>query len=157
MVSILTEQNVQASMKALSPDDVLVDVQAELGDFSAGDFPNTVSTVPLGEVAARKVADKLRRYSMPAAEYQAYRAEQLARYRTAQEDRIRIDTTDLKHVNPKVVEATVGTESGGMVTETQAELDAGLRRLSSTEDFEKVDYRFEEVNGERVLVIKPVE
>jgi NTE family protein len=157
MVSILTEQNVQASLKSLTADDVLVDVQAELGDFSAGDFPNTVSTVPLGEVAARKVADKLRRYSMAPAEYQAFRAEQLSRYRDTREDRIRIDTTELKHVNPKSVEATVGTESGGMVTESQAQLDAGLRRLSSTEDFEKVDYRFEEVNGERVLVIRPVE
>jgi len=157
MVSILTEQNVQASLKALGPDDVLVDVQAELGDFSPGDFPNTVNTIPLGEVAARKVADKLRRYSMPAAEYQAYRAEQLARYRVTKEDVIRIDTTELKHVNPKSVEATVGTESGGAVTESRAALDAGLQRLASTEDFEKVDYHFEEVNGERVLVIKPVE
>jgi NTE family protein len=157
MVSILTEQNVQASLKSLGPDDVLVDVQVELGDFSAGDFPNTTNTIALGEVAARKVADKLRRYSLPAAEYQAHRAEQLARYRVTKEDVIRIDTTELKHVNPKSVEATVGTESGGLVTESPAALEAGLHRLSSTEDFEKVDYHFEEVNGERVLVIKPVE
>jgi NTE family protein len=157
MVSILTEQNVKASLKQLGPDDVLIDVQAELGDFSAGDFPHTVDTIPLGEVAARKVADRLKRYSVTPDQYQALRSQQLARYRVTKEDKRRLDTADLKYVNPKSVEATVGAEPGGALTENRADLDAGLRRLAATEDFEKVDYRFEDVNGQRVLVLKPVE
>ena len=113
MVSILTEQNVQASLKQLGPADVLVDVQAELGDFATGDFPDAVSTIPMGATAARKVADKLGRYSLPAEAYEALRAQQLARYQVIKADKTRIDTAGLKRVNPKSVEATVGAEPGG--------------------------------------------
>ena len=157
MVSILTAQNVQASLKQLGPADVLVDVQAELGDFGTGDFPNAVSTIPQGEAAARKVADKLSRYSLPPEEYQALRGQQRARYRVAKRDEMRVNTADLRYVNPKSVEAIVGAESGVVVTEDRAKREVDLYRLASTGDFEKFDIRFEDVNGERVLVIKPVE
>lgn len=157
MVSILTEQNVQASLKQLGPADVLVDVQAELGDFSTGDFPNAVSTIPQGETAARKVADKLSRYSLPPEEYQAFRAQQLARYRVVKPEQVRLDTADLKRVNPKSVDATAGAESNGAMPQDRAKIEAGVQALASTEDFEKIDYGFEDVNGQRVLVIKPVE
>jgi NTE family protein len=157
MVSILTEQNVQASLKQLGPDDVLVDVQDELGDFSTGDFANAVASIPMGEAAARKVADKLSRYSVSPEEYREHQLEQLAHYRVTPAGQTRVDTSDLKHVNPRSVEATVGTEPGGIVTEDRAHLDAGLQKLAATEDFEKIDYRFEDVNGQRALVIKPVE
>ena len=38
MLSILTEQNVQASLASLKPTDILI--SPELGDFSTGDFDN---------------------------------------------------------------------------------------------------------------------
>jgi NTE family protein len=157
MVSILTEQNVQASLKELGPDDVLIDVQAELGDFSTADFPNAVSTIPQGAAAAKRVADKLSRYSVPPEAYEAHRASQKERYKIVKQDKTRVDTTGLKYVNPESVEAIVGAASQGPVSGDSAELDAALQTLASTEDFEKFDYRFEEVDGERVLVIKPIE
>jgi len=157
MVGILTEQNVQASLKSLGPDDVLIDVQAELGDFSTGDFPDALSTIPLGVTAAQKAADKLSRYSVSPKEYAEHRASQMTRYKIVKQDRTRVDTADFKHVNPRSVAATMDAASGGTVSADSARLDAALQTLAATEDFEKFDYRFEQVDGERVLVIKPVE
>ena len=57
MLSILTEQNVQASMALLKPTDILI--TPELGDFDTGDFDHLPHTLPIGEAAARKVADQL--------------------------------------------------------------------------------------------------
>jgi NTE family protein len=157
MVSILTEQNVQASLKELGPDDILVDVQAELGDFATGDFAKAVAAIPYGQAAARKIADKLSRYSLSAEQFAAHRAQQLANYRVAKPDKTRLDTAGLKYVNPKSVQVTVGTDSDGMATAGQARLDSGLKALAATEDFEKFDYRYEDLAGERVLVVKPIE
>ena len=50
MLSILTEQNVQASLAKLKPKDILI--TPELGDYSTGDFDNLAKISPLGEVAA---------------------------------------------------------------------------------------------------------
>jgi NTE family protein len=56
MMNILTEQNVQASLASLKPTDILV--LPQLGDFSVADFDHLPATVPIGEAAARAVADK---------------------------------------------------------------------------------------------------
>ena len=74
MLNILTEQNVGRSLAELTPRDILVNVVPELGDYSAADFDNLVKTVPLGEAAARKVADRLSTLSLPAEQYAALRA-----------------------------------------------------------------------------------
>ncbi|HEY6133056.1 MAG TPA: patatin-like phospholipase family protein, partial [Rubrivivax sp.] len=74
MLSILTEQNVQASLASLKPTDILI--SPELGDFSTGDFDNLAKITPLGENAARLVADRLAQLSLPAEEYAAMRKSQ---------------------------------------------------------------------------------
>ena len=74
MINILTEQNVNRSLQELKPSDILI--VPELGDYSAGDFDNLAKTVPIGEAAARKVADRLRTLSLPPEEYAALRKQQ---------------------------------------------------------------------------------
>jgi NTE family protein len=112
MINILTEQNVQASLTQLGPKDVLI--LPELGSFSAGDFTHATDTIPIGERAARKVADQLRRYSLDEKEYAELRAKQLAlsRGQTLQVDEVRVDTAGLRRVNPEVVKAQIKTKSG---------------------------------------------
>src|SRR5437867_5499355 len=75
VINILTEQNVQLSLATLKATDILI--LPELGDFSASDFDHLPKTVPIGEAAARKVADRLSRLSLPPEEYAALRARQL--------------------------------------------------------------------------------
>ena len=75
MLSILTEQNVQASLATLTAQDILI--SPDLGDYSTGDFDHLPQIAPLGEVAARKVAAQLKQLSLPVGEYAALRQRQL--------------------------------------------------------------------------------
>ena len=74
MLSILTEQNVQASLASLKPTDILI--SPELGDFSTGDFDHLTQIAPTGEAAARKLADRLAQLAIPEKEYAELRQRQ---------------------------------------------------------------------------------
>jgi NTE family protein len=155
MINILTEQNVQASLGQMRPGDVLI--LPELGDFSAADFTHATDTIPIGERAARKAADQLRRYSLEEKEYAALRASQLARGLGEKPhlDRVRVETAGLRYVNPESVKALMQTERGGPADREQ--LDRDVQALYTTDDFEAIYYKFEEQDGKRVLVVEPVE
>lgn len=153
MLSILTEQNVQASLATLQPDDILI--APELGDFSTGDFDHLPQIAPLGEVAAHKVAARLKHLSLPPAEYAALRQRQsiqvIADLRPV--DEVRFD--HLTRVNPATLQDLMETKSGQPID--QEELDQDMRRLYGTDDIEHVNYHFLEEQGKRVLVVNAVE
>jgi NTE family protein len=153
MLSILTEQNVQASLASLTPTDILI--SPELGDFSTGDFDNLPQIVPLGEEAARKVATQLRELSLPPAEYAALRRRQLI---SVEPDLRVVDEVRFKHlqrVNPAAAQAVLETKAGQPID--QATLDRDMLRLYGTDDFEHVNYRFLDETDKRVLAIEAVE
>jgi len=153
MLSILTEQNVQTSLALLKPTDILI--SPELGDFSTGDFDNLPNISPLGEAAARKVADRLAQLSIPAEDYAALRQRQAVAsvpdLRPA--DEIRFE--NLTRVNPEKPLAVMETRPGQPID--QDILDRDMRRLYGTGDFEHVNYRFLEEPGKRVLAVDAVE
>lgn len=153
VINILTEQNVQRSLATLKPSDILI--LPELGDFSAADFDHLSKTVPIGEAAARKVAGELARLSLPPAEYAALRARQAVAVApdTRPVDEIRF--VDLHRVNPEALLAVMDTKPGEPID--QKALDADLRRIYGTGDFEHVNYRILEEPGRRVLSIDAVE
>lgn len=153
MLSILTEQNVQASIASLKPDDILI--SPDLGDFSTGDFNNLAKISPLGEVAARQVADQLSRFSVSPQEYTALRARQQARIAPdlAPVDEIRF--VNLKRVNPDEIRHVMVTAAKQPID--QGELDADMRRLYGTGDFEHVNFRTLSEGEHRVLAIDAVE
>lgn len=149
MISILTEQNVQASLASLQTDDILI--TPELGDFSTGDFDHLPSTVPIGEAAARKVAAQLSKLSLPPEQYAAYRKN--LRSMLAQDlrpvDKVRFE--NLKHVNPVYAQSLMNTQPGKEID--QEELDKDMRRIYGTGDFEHVNYRILDEQGQRVLSV----
>jgi NTE family protein len=153
MINILTEQNVQASLAALQPADILI--LPELGAFSAGDFDHLPTTIPIGEAAARKVADRLSRLSLPPARYAALRQRQLA---VAPPDLSPVDEIrfpGLTRVNPAVLEAEMETRPGQPID--QRTLDRDMQRIYGTDDFEHVSYRIIEETGKRVLSVDAIE
>lgn len=153
MLSILTEQNVQASLARLQPADVLV--SPELGDYSTGDFDHLPKIAPLGEEAARKLADRLTQLSLPVAEYAALRQSQLA---AAEPDLRPVDEIRferLQRVSPKAAQAAMETKPGQPID--QQTLDQDMRRIYGSGDFEHVNYRFLEEPGRRVLAVDAVE
>ena len=153
MLSILTEQNVQASLARLKPTDILI--SPELGDFSTGDFDHLVKIAPLGEEAARKVADRLAELSLPPAEYAALRKrQQVAMVPDLKPvDEIRFE--NLARVNPQAAQAVMETKPGQPVV--QAQVDADMRRLYGTGDFEHVNYRIVSEEGKRVMAVEAIE
>jgi NTE family protein len=154
MINILTEQNVQQSLSELTEADVLI--SPELGRYSSGDFLNAAKTIPIGEAAARKVADRLRALSLPENEYRALRSVQLARVRPDRPvDEVRVDTTGLRRVNPRAVTAEVDAQQGAKPDLDRVHDD--VTALLATDDFQQVRYGFVDENGKRVLVLQPVE
>jgi NTE family protein len=153
MLSILTEQNVEVSLASLQPGDILI--SPELGDFTTGDFDQLAKIVPLGEAAARKVAERLARLSLPADQYAALRRSQSVEVSpdTRPVDEIRFE--NLQRVNPGTAQAVMETRVGQPID--QATLDADMRRLYGTGDFEHVNYRFLEEPGRRVLAVDAAE
>src|SRR5690606_328198 len=63
--------NERAQLATLTADDVAIRVP--VGDISAGDFARVQETIPLGEAAARSVADSLLRYALPEEDYRRWR------------------------------------------------------------------------------------
>lgn len=153
MINILTEQNVQASLASLRPEDILI--LPELGDYSSGDFDHMPDTVPIGEAAARKAAEKLSRYSLSPEEYAQHRRRQMA---TSAEDLRPIDeirVLGLKRVNPRVIAENMETEPGKPLNIKA--VDADMRRIYGRGDFEHVGYRIIEEPGRRILAVDAVE
>ena len=155
MIAILTEQNVQVSVNQLGPNDVLI--SPELGDFSAVDFAGAVDIVPLGESAARKLEPALAAFSMDAPQYAAWNAAKQSRRPVAPTiEVIRIDTAELRHVNPDVAQAVFSTafRSGTADTALQRAIDA----LYATDSFQQISARTEiGADSLSTLVIEPRE
>jgi NTE family protein len=153
MINILTEQNVQASLASLKPDDILI--KPELGDYSATDFDHMPSTVPIGEAAARKVEAQLRRYSLSPEEYAAFRRKQITEevIDTRPIDEIRV--VGVHRVNPQVVVESMDTQVGKPL-DTKV-VDADMRRIYGRGDFEHIGYSVIEESGKRILVVNAQE
>ncbi len=153
MLSILTEQNVQTSLALLKPTDILI--SPELGDFSTGDFDNLPQISPLGEAAARKVAERLAQLSIPAEEYAALRHRQMVASAPDLRPVEEIRFENLERVNPIAAQAVMETQTGEPID--QQILDRDMRRIYGTDNFEHVNYRFLEEPGKRVLAVDAVE
>ncbi|MCV2352816.1 patatin-like phospholipase family protein [Paucibacter sp. B2R-40] len=153
MLSILTEQNVQASIASLKPGDILI--SPELGDYSTADFNNLPKISPLGETAARKVAEQLSRYSVSPEEYALLRSQQSAPIFPDLKPVDEIRFVNLKRVNPAEAQKVLQTTVHEPID--QEELDADMRRLYGTGDFEHVNYRTLQEGDRRVLAIDAME
>ena len=153
MLNILTEQNVQASIASLKPADILI--SPDLSQYSTGAFDDLPKIAPLGEAAARKVADRLARLALPEAEFaELRRRQQVAVVPDLRPiDEIRFGT--LRRVNPEYAQAVFDTEPGKPVD--QQALDRDMRRLYGTGHFEHVNYSILEEPNRRVLAVDAVE
>lgn len=153
MLSILTEQNVQASLATLKPVDILI--SPELGDYSTADFDNLTKIAPLGETAALKVTDRLEKLSMAKPQYAALRQKQTVHVEpdNAPVDEIRL--VGLERVAPETVRAVMRTHEGKPIDSDV--LDADMRRIYGTGDFSHVAYRISDEQSKRVLAVEAVE
>jgi NTE family protein len=153
VINIMTEQNVRASLASLKPTDILI--EPKLGTFSATDFDNMAKTVPIGEAAARAVAERLAALAVDATGYAEFeeRRTRPIEADTASVDAIRF--AEMKRVNPEVLKNVIETRPG--VPLQPDVLDRDMRSLFGTGDFEHVDYRILREGDQRILAIQAVE
>jgi NTE family protein len=151
MINILTEQNVTRSLSELGGGDVLV--EPDLLGFTAVDFNRFEDIVARGEAAARARAPALSRLSLSEEEYEAFRLIQAERLRPPPPARrMVVDTASLRFVNPAAVAAALRTADGRIPED--AELATNVARLYGRGDLDRIDYRFEQRNGERSLLVE---
>ena len=153
LINFLGKDNVDKQLKSLSDKDVLI--TPDLDDISAVKFDRSADAIRIGEQAARALADKLRRYSLPPEQYAVLRAKQMAEAKAlGTVDEIRVE--GLARTNPAVVRELVESKPGEPLTEEK--VGADLRRIYGTRDFESIDYRIVgDDYGPRAAIIEPRE
>jgi NTE family protein len=152
LINFLGKATVDQQLRNLTDRDILI--APDLGDISSGSFDQAQDAIRIGEEAARKMSDSLRRYSLPPEQYAALRAKQTVELKAlGTVDEIRFER--LERTNPEVLRSLVESKPGEPLTEERVSAD--LRRIYGRGDFESVDYRIEQGPAGRVMVIMPRE
>ncbi|MRX06750.1 patatin domain-containing protein [Pseudoduganella sp. FT25W] len=155
MLQILTEQNVQRSLKELRPNDVLV--QPDLGGIGFLDFGRYDRAMKEGEAAVRAMSDKLVKLALPEAQYAAYEVKRLsAPIAIDQPVRLtKLEVAPSGRINPKELETQSGLKLGQMVTAEQA--TAAGNQLFGRGDLARVETEVRDDDSGRSVLIKPTE
>ena len=155
MLQILTEQNVQRSLKELRPDDVLL--QPDLGGIGFLDFARHDRAMKEGEAAVRAMSDKLVKLALPEAQYAAYEVSRSsAPIAIDQSVRLtKLEVAPSGRINPQELQVQAGLKIGQMVTSEQATI-AG-NRLFGRGDLSRVETEVRDDENGRSVLIKPTE
>ena len=154
MIAILTEQNVQVSLKQIDPDrDVLI--VPDLGNITAGDFARAPEAIATGVEAARKAAPELARYSLSEEEYVTWRE---ARFGPGHPvERVgEVRVAGLERVNPAVFEPLKEAQAGKPFD--RASLEKGIQKVYGGSEFERISYRFHpQQDAADLLIVDAIE
>ncbi|MET0266429.1 MAG: patatin-like phospholipase family protein [Duganella sp.] len=155
MLQILTEQNVQRSLKELRADDVLL--APDLGGIGFLDFGRHDRAMRAGEAAVRAASDKLVQLALPEAQYAAYEVKRLsAPVPSDQPVRLaRLEVAPSGHINPQELAVQSGLKVGQLVTGEQAQR-AG-NQLFGRGDLARVETEVRDDSDGRSVLIKPTE
>lgn len=154
MVNILTEQNVQASVALLTPQDLLL--QPSLGSLTSADFARAAELVRIGEDYARSVEQALQRFTVAPARFARWQAA-----RRSQSEAQATRETWLGQVRFEGVDEARARRLGQLLdtgpgaTVSVGALEQDLRKLAATGDYDRVDYRLERLGSgpDEALVI----
>jgi NTE family protein len=155
MLQILTEQNVQRSLKELRPDDILL--APDLGGIGFLDFVRHDRAMKEGEAAVRAMSARLVKLALPEAQYAAYEVKRLsAPLAIDQPVRLtKLEVAPSGRINPKELEVQSGLKVGQMVTSEEAQ-HAG-NQLFGRGDLARVETEVRDDKDGRSVLIKPTE
>ena len=134
-LDVLIGANERQQLQTLGPQDVGIVVP--MGEIGSGSFDKVADAIPLGRRAAEQQRESLRRYSLPLAEYHAWRDS------TRRPDSRRVELGEvrvvgLERVEPAYVAAHLGLQSGSSVDQRQ--LAEAVNEVFSLGDFDSVQY-----------------
>ncbi|QJR09641.1 hypothetical protein DSM104443_00690 [Usitatibacter rugosus] len=153
MVNLLTEQNVARSLQTLKPNDVYM--RPELGTITAGDFQRQMEAADVGRKTAQMQIEKLRKLSVPEAEYNAWR-DRLRNQPVKTAPRIdEVRVADTSFVNAETVRDAIRQKEGEALDAKQ--LSSDLILLYSGGDLQSVDYSVLNERDKTILRVTPVE
>jgi NTE family protein len=155
MLGILTEQNVQRSLKELQPQDILV--APDMKGIGFLDFGQSARAIDAGERAARALAARLAPLAMDANRYALFENARLAP--PALQDAAlplgRIEATSSGRINPQALVVQSGLVEGKAAT--QAEVRRAADALYGRGDLARVETDITDQGGKRSVLIRATE
>ncbi len=154
MVNILTEKNVMQSLGELGPQDILI--SPDLAAYSFSDFAAFSKIEAAGEVAARSVQARLAALGIDAERFAGWEAARTGRPNVPEP--IRIDDVRIlgtSFTNPQVLLRELDIRPGESYS--IQDITSGMRRLSASGDFDRVDFSIAGPEGARRLLVTPSE
>ncbi|WP_295387571.1 patatin-like phospholipase family protein [uncultured Thiodictyon sp.] len=138
MVAILTQQNVDRSLKTLGPNDILI--SPDLGDISSTDFNRAADAIRIGVAAGHAAASRLRHLSLSPADWAAWQASR----RHPAPDTVpitEVKVVGLHRVNPAVFNPLIVHQEGRPLARRQ--LDSDISAIYGQGDFANINYHLE--------------
>ena len=158
MLQILTEQNVQRSIKQLHPQDILI--SPNLDGISFLDFTQYPRAINEGEKAALNLNTRLQALSLSEEEFSHYEEQRLLAGSMTKSPITalpiaKIEVQGTQYINPVALVSQTGLEEGQVLTQQQ--IRAATTRLYGRGDLNNVDTVITDHDGERSILIKPTE
>ncbi len=154
MLQILTEQNVQRSLRELQPQDIVID--PDLPGMGFMDFYRADEAMATGRRAALAAGSRLAALASPAAQA----ALQAKRLGTPESALSALPLAELKisgtqRVNVEALRAELALQPGEAVG--RPELTRAVERLDGTGDFERIETEIDDRDGRRFVEFKLTE
>ena len=134
-IDVLIGANEKQQLDTLGPADVKIVIP--LGDIGSASFDRVREAIPLGREAALAQREPLARYSLPEADYLAWR-ESVTRPERGPVRLATVAVTGAERVNPDYVREVLALEPGDVVSERQ--VATRVDRVYALSDFETVRY-----------------
>jgi NTE family protein len=155
MLQILTEQNVQRSLKELRPNDILL--APDLGGIGFLDFARYDRAMKAGEAAVRSMSEQLVKLALPEALYASYEVRRLSAPVPIDQPvkLVKLEVAPSGRINPEALALQSGLKVGQMVTSEEAQR-AG-NELFGRGDLARVETEIRDDRDGRSVLIKPTE
>jgi len=151
-MDVMIQANEELQLLTLTARDIRIDVPT--GDIGTADFERVPETIPLGEAAARSMADRLAELAVPRPQYLAWR-EQVTAEQNIQARLAEVRFEGLQRVNPDYLAQRLQVGAGDTVD--TASISAEAQRMNVLQDFESVAYKLEGDPEQPALVWIPKE
>ncbi|PXX50542.1 NTE family protein [Aquitalea magnusonii] len=148
--NLMVSRNVREQMALLQPEDVLI--RPDLNGYGAADFVENQAIIQRGNAAAMAQEQALRRFSVSAERYAAWRERlKLPAYPVVDDIQVKSDS---RFVNADGLASSVANMKGG---ETVDAVREKLRALFAAGDYDQLSYAIDARNGRNIMTVMPLE
>jgi NTE family protein len=151
-LDVLISANERQQLETLGPEDVKIVI--EMDGIGSASFDRVPDAIPLGRAAALRHRAELERYSLPEAEFMAWRAA-TSRPGRKQMTLAAVNVVGAERANPEFVAQTFGLQAGDIVDHRM--IGDRATAVFALSDFERVAYSLEGDGADPVLNLQLME